>query len=106
MDERLKPILEELHSRFEVLYGDRLIKMVLYGSQARGDAEPGSDIDVLVVLKGEVDSGEEIDRTIEIVAGLSLEHNEAIVCVFISEDRFKSERSPLMLNVRREGVPV
>ena len=47
-------ILAELRRRFDALYGERLLRMVLYGSQARGDAEPGSDIDVLVVLAGHV----------------------------------------------------
>lgn len=31
-------------------YGSRLHRILLYGSRARGDAEPDSDIDVLVVL--------------------------------------------------------
>ena len=54
MNPRLKAILTELRSRLESLYGDRLVKLILYGSQARGDAEPDSDIDVLVVRQGAV----------------------------------------------------
>jgi len=50
----LDAILAELRSRFEALYGVRLIHMVLYGSPARGDAHADSDIDVLVVLQGPV----------------------------------------------------
>jgi len=65
---KLKNILTQLRSHFEQLYGDRLTQMVLYGSQARGDADPDSDIDVLVVLKAPVQAGEEIDRTLQIVA--------------------------------------
>jgi len=104
MSERLRTILAELRRRLEALYGPRLVQLMLYGSQARGDAEPGSDIDVLVVLKGPVSPGKEIDRTIEIVSGLSLEYDEAICCVFVPEDRYQTERSPLLINVRREGV--
>ena len=106
MDKKLKPILEELCRVFEALYGDRLLQMVLYSSQARGDAEPGSDIDVLVVLKGEVNPGEEIDRTIEIVSDLSLRFNEVICCVFMDEDRFTQRNGPLLRNVRKEGLVV
>ena len=50
MNDKLITILAELRRRFEVLYGTRMVKMMLFGSQARGDAEPGSDIDALVVL--------------------------------------------------------
>ena len=49
MDNKVTAILSELRRRFEVLYGERLVRMVLFGSQARGDAQPESDIDVLVV---------------------------------------------------------
>lgn len=106
MNPKVKIILTELRRRFEKLYGERLVCMVLFGSQARGDAEPGSDIDVLVVLKGAVAPCQEIARTINDVTGLSLEHNEVISCFFVSEEQFEQERSPLLLNVRREGVAI
>ncbi|MBL0062906.1 MAG: nucleotidyltransferase domain-containing protein [bacterium] len=54
MNPKLKPILDELREALAAHYGERLSKLVLFGSQARGDAEEDSDIDVLVVLKGEV----------------------------------------------------
>ncbi len=106
MSERLQKLLAELRRRFEALYGPRLMHLMLYGSQARGDAEPGSDIDVLVVLEGPVQPGEEIRRVGDITAGISLENNVVISCAFISVERFEREESPLMINVRREGVPV
>ena len=97
-------ILTELRNRFEVLYGERLVRMVLFGSQARGDAEPSSDIDVLVVLKGPVAPGDEIARTSEIKAALSLQYDVVISWTYVSADRYATERSPLLLNVRREGI--
>ena len=106
MSDKLTTILSELRRRFEVLYGMRLVRMMLFGSQARGDAEPGSDIDVLVVLRGEVSPCEEIARTIEDVADVSLHHNEVVCCVFVSVEQFERECSPLLLNIRREGVPI
>jgi predicted nucleotidyltransferase len=106
MNEKLQTILTELHHRFEATYRERLVRLVLFGSQARGDAEPGSDIDVLVVLQGIVSPCEEIARTINDVADISLAYNEVVSCVFVSEEQFERERSPLLLNVRREGVPL
>ncbi|MBI4639522.1 MAG: nucleotidyltransferase domain-containing protein [Candidatus Tectomicrobia bacterium] len=106
MNAKLKATLTELRCRFEALYGDRLVRMVLYGSQARGDAEPGSDIDILVVLKGSVSPGDEIARTGETIADLSLQFDEVISCVFMDEDRFTHRNGPFLRNIRKEGIVV
>ena len=106
MNDKLTLLLAELRRCFEALYGERLVQMILFGSQARGDAEPGSDVDVLVVLKDPVHVGEEVDRTIDLVADLSLQHNEVISCVFIGENRFMHRYGPLLRNVRSEGIRI
>ena len=93
LSEKLKTILTELHRRFDELYGERLVKLILYGSRARGDARPWSDIDVLVVLKGPVNPSQERSRT-EVVLGDVDEHD------FIHLD------SALMQNIRQEGIAV
>jgi predicted nucleotidyltransferase len=77
---------------------------MLYGSQARGDADPGSDIDLLVVLKDPVNPCEEISRVSEATSRLSLAYDTVISCLFMQEDRYLHETSPLMLNIRREGM--
>jgi predicted nucleotidyltransferase len=100
----IQSILLELQRRLTELYGDRLVHLVLFGSQARGEAESGSDIDVLVVLQGPVDAGREIARTGEIVAELSLNHDVAVACVFMEEERYLFRQGPFLRNVRREGI--
>jgi predicted nucleotidyltransferase len=102
--ERLNAVLSQLKQRLIELYGDRLEQLILYGSQARGDATIDSDIDVLVVLNGVVNSADEITRTGHLTAALSLDYSVVISCVFIAADRYLTEQSPLLLNVRREGV--
>jgi predicted nucleotidyltransferase len=106
MKTRIKKVLQELRSELESIYGTRLRQLVLFGSQARGDAAAESDIDVLVVLEGAVTPGKEIARTGEIVAALSLKFDRLISCVFISADRYSSEQTPLLLNIRNEGVAI
>lgn len=97
-------IIAELRKLLEALYGPRLVGMVLFGSHARGDAEPGSDIDVLVVLHGEVNPGDEIERTGGIVAELSLENDVVISCIFMDEYRYSHRNGPLLRNIRKEGI--
>jgi predicted nucleotidyltransferase len=106
MHKTIHTILAELRGRFEVLYGSRLVQMVLYGSQARDDATPDSDIDVLVVLQGSVQPSAEIRRTGGIVADLSLRYGVVIACVFMDEAQFRHGQEPLLRNVRREGIAV
>lgn len=106
MNEKVQVILSQLRARLEESYGDRLVKMVLFGSQARGDAQSDSDIDVLVVLKGEVNLGEEIEKTGNIVADLSLQNNEVLSCLYMDEDQFLYRNGPLLRNIRKEGIMV
>jgi uncharacterized protein len=105
-DDKLDLILTALREGMEQVYGERLVRMVLYGSRARGDAEPGSDIDVLIVLAGTVDPGEEISRTGGLIADLSLQFGEVISCVFMDEERFMHRQGPFLRNVRKEGISV
>lgn len=106
MNDKVKIIVAEFRTRLQQLYGERLEQVILFGSQARGDAVEGSDIDVMIVLKGEVDVGEEITRTTESCAELSLAHDVVISTIFMSAYRFAHGQSPLLLNVQREGVAI
>lgn len=106
MNEKLSEILAELRRSLETLYRDRLVQIILYGSQARGDARLDSDIDVLIVLREPVDFVVEVERTSHFVAALCLKHNVLISCAFVGIERFQHENGGFFRNVRREGVAV
>ncbi|MCA1668755.1 MAG: nucleotidyltransferase domain-containing protein [Thermomicrobia bacterium] len=85
----------------------RLKRLVLFGSQARGAAEPGSDIDVLVVLAGPVDTVEEWNRIGDMLYDLMCAHECILIrCIFMDEERFTIRNDPLLRNIRREGIAV
>ena len=106
MDSKVRGVLAELRRRLEDLYGNRLVKLVLFGSQARGDADTDSDIDVMVVLKGNVNPFQEIERGGRVTAAVSLEQDVVISAVYVSENRYRTRASGFLANVRAEGVSV
>src|SRR5271170_3263051 len=55
------PVLTRFRHELDEVYGNRLERVVLFGSRARGDAQPDSDYDVAVFLKNYTDFGKEVD---------------------------------------------
>lgn len=106
MNEKLTAILVELRYCLEKLYSEQLVKIMLYGSQARGDASSDSDIDVLIVLKEPFNYSDETERISFIVTPLCLEHNVVISCAFVTLEQFQQANSAFFRNVRLEGISV
>ena len=102
----IQGLLTELRDRLKAIYGVRLYKMLLFGSYARGEARPDSDIDVLVVLKGDVNPGLEVANISGLLSELSLAHAKVISCLFMDEVRYLTRQGPLLRNIRREGVDI
>lgn len=100
----LSPVLKTLKQYLQEQYCDRLYRVILFGSHAREQATAGSDVDVLIVLDDPVDASVEISRTSAFVAQLCLEHNLLISRLFLSASRYESENSPLLRNIRQEGI--
>jgi predicted nucleotidyltransferase len=97
-------IMNELRDRMIETYSDRLIAIILFGSQARGDATPDSDFDVLIVLKDSVKTVKEIERTGYFLSPLCLKYSVVICNLFFSVTRFENEQIMLMKNIIKEGV--
>jgi predicted nucleotidyltransferase len=102
----LKKILKEYRQRLSEILGNDLDAVILFGSQARGDAGSGSDIDVLCVMKTPFDYGDLISRTSVATAELSLEHDVVISRVFVTREAYASPNSPFLMNVHKEQVAV
>ena len=98
--------LDSFAAEMHALYGTRLSQIVLYGSRARNEAEGSSDIDVLVILDPLQDFWKEFSRISPVASRISLEHSVVISAIPASLHDFQDPKTPLMLNVGREGIAV
>ncbi len=101
----IRQLMQELKEGLVRIYGDRLKGVYVYGSYARGEERPDSDIDVMIVLDDYQSYGKEIDRTGELVSKLSLEYGISISRVIMKEVQWKESDTPLLRNIRIDGVP-
>jgi predicted nucleotidyltransferase len=88
------------------LYGDRLRTVVLFGSWARGDAHPESDVDLLVVLDEVRSRWEELRRMSDALWRHSLEHDVVVTEIPVSEAEYRESDEPILVRARAEGVTV
>jgi predicted nucleotidyltransferase len=97
--------MKELKAGLVRIYGDKLKAVYLYGSYARGEARSDSDIDVMIVLNNYRSYGKEIDRTGKLASKLSLEYGISISRVVMKDTQWKKSDTPLLRNIRTDGVP-
>ncbi|NER80874.1 MAG: nucleotidyltransferase domain-containing protein [Leptolyngbya sp. SIO1D8] len=104
---RIKKLLWEFKQKLIALYGKRLVSLVLYGSVARHEETEESDMDVLVVLRDEMIShGDEIFRMADAGLAILLDYDELISVIPMAHNDFLYRNSPLLQNVRQEGILV
>jgi len=101
---RIRKLMKELKEGLIRIYGDKLKAVYLYGSYARGDYRQGSDVDVMIVLNNYKSYGKEIDRTGKLTSNLSLEYGISISRVLMKEMQWKSSDTPLLRNIRMDGI--
>jgi predicted nucleotidyltransferase len=99
------PVMRRIKAGLEEIYGPRLAGIVLYGSRARGDNRPDSDIDILVLVKdfnGTRDWGAPLhDLAAEL---FRMGPPEIEVNLYPIDAAALANRTGFMFNVRNEGL--
>ena len=101
----VRAAIAEAKARLVALYGDRLGRVILYGSRARGEARPDSDVDLLVVLRGDYVAHRELkDRLVPIGIDLLDRYGVDVSAQPYGEEEAADLTRPLMAAIAREGV--
>lgn len=97
-------ILTKIKDCLQMLYGDRLQNVLLFGSEARGESIPDSDIDIMVILNGPVGFMLEYRRIIDALYDLILESGRIIDVTPVEKQKYEAGEFALYRNARQEGV--
>jgi predicted nucleotidyltransferase/DNA-binding HxlR family transcriptional regulator len=95
-----------LRRELRAAYGERLVGVYLYGSRARGDHDPDSDIDVLVVLDEIASYPAEIRASSEAASRLSLDAGVTISRLLATRESWNRRDRPILRVIAAEGIRV
>lgn len=104
--EPIAAILTDFVQAAKTKYKENLSTVIVFGSRARGDAEPDSDVDVVVVLKNIADYWKLKMEIEDIAYSVTFDKGRVIVLspALISEEELLHDSTPLVINIRKEGI--
>jgi predicted nucleotidyltransferase len=106
-EQNIKHSIAELKKRLKKHFGSEL-EFYLFGSVARNNYEPDSDIDVLVLVPGKVDTSLK-EEIIDMAYDVELEYDVVFGIVVRSKEFWISEKAaamPFHQNVQNECVRI
>jgi predicted nucleotidyltransferase len=98
-----EPVLKRFRAAVAEVYGDRLERVILYGSRARGDHQPDSDYDIAVFIKDPGSFYDESGRLAAITTDI-LEDTAAVISATPFAAGAYRERSGFMHELRKDGL--
>ena len=103
---RQNSIITKCKETLAKYYGKRLKGVILYGSMARRQATPTSDVDLLVLLSPPLDYFAELRQLVDVLYPIQLESEQLISAKPVSVKDFEAGSISLYRNAKREGIAV
>ena len=109
MPNRINDIINQFILEISNLLGNRLKKVILYGSYARGDYDKNSDVDIMILT--DLNDKEIIKyrmKVRDIACDIELDNDIIISPLVRNIDRFNERTNvvPFYMNIQKEGVVV
>jgi predicted nucleotidyltransferase len=97
------PVLVRFKAALDGIYGDRLERVVLFGSRARGDQRADSDYDIAIFLHNPGGLWEELDRIAEVETDIIYDTGTVISAKPFPAGSYR-DQTPIMREIRRDGI--
>ncbi len=108
MPQSMRTLVEQYIAQVvQAIYGSHLRKVILYGSYARGDSRPDSDVDLMILLDmSDLDLKSYSQELSYTTYDFNMDHDLDIKPITKSEEHFEKwvVNYPFYANVNREGV--
>ena len=96
---------EDLTQGLVDIFSDSILAIILYGSVARNDNTDESDIDIVIIIKNEMDDATK-ERFIHWSAELDLRYDRVFSIIDIQEENMEKWGNvlPFYQNIQKEGI--
>ena len=103
----MQDLMQQYIEEVKKIYGTHICRIILYGSYARGDFRPDSDIDIIILLDmTDLDLKSYSQQLSYMTYDFNMDHDLDIKPIAKSEEHFKQccENYPFYANINKEGV--
>ena len=97
--------LKELKASLKRHLGERAVKVILYGSKARGDYDNESDIDIAIIVQGLTRDLK--NQILDMVADIEVKYLTPLSVLVLSEEDFellKKRERRIAFDIEKEGI--
>ncbi|MBI5099898.1 MAG: nucleotidyltransferase domain-containing protein [Nitrospirae bacterium] len=105
MNRKINKAIDDYMKLLKKRYGSKILKAVLFGSVARGEADKESDADILIVIS---DSNTKIKDEISMSAYEIMLRNNVVLSPLVMDndtyDWYRNNRDPFYKNICRDGI--
>jgi len=109
MQNAIENVLSQYTKELQKIYDIHLKSIILYGSYARGDFMPDSDIDIMILVDlSDIEIKKYSEKLSRLTFDINLDNDLLLMPIVKNIDHFQYwvKTYPFYSNVKKEGVPL